>query len=102
VTEGDSNHQLTKAIIQGNHSAQAHFWTTTDITKPPMHAHANTINYYPDRHLIELIGNARVEQGKDSLFAPKISYDTLHQHVISQGNDKGRTMIIIHPDHYHE
>ena len=45
--------------------------------KPPFHAYADTIRYYPLRHLIELIGNARVEQGNNSLSAAKITYDTV-------------------------
>lgn len=63
-----------------------------------MHAYADTIRYYPLRHLIELIGNARVEQGKNSFSAAKISYDTEKQHVLSQGNGNKRIIIIYHPE----
>ena len=97
ITEGNSKNQLVKAIIQGNKTAQAHYWTHNTADKPPLHAYADTIYYYPNSHLIKLIGNARVEQGEDSFTAPKISYDTLHQHVISKNDSQGRTLIIIHP-----
>lgn len=97
MTEGNSKNQLIKAVIKGNKEAQAHYWTLTASDKPPLHAYADTINYYPERHTIELIGNARIEQGSDSFTAPKISYDTLHQHVISNDDGKNRTTIIIHP-----
>ena len=97
ITEGNVKNQLVKAVIKGSASLQVHYWALTAIDKPPMHAYADTINYYPARHLIELIGNARVEQGNDSFSAPKISYDTLNQHVISKGNNQERTTIIIHP-----
>lgn len=97
LTEGNAKNQLTKAVIKGNNETQAHYWTLTATDKPPLHAYANIIYYYPARHTIELIGNARVIQGDDSFSAPKICYDTLHQHVISKNNSNNRTTIIIHP-----
>lgn len=98
MTEGNEKNQLVKAIIKGSQLAQAHYWEQTDVHKPLVHAFADTIYYYPDRHLIELIGHARVEQGKDSFSAPQISYDTLHQHVLSKNDKETRTTIIIHPE----
>ena len=97
ITEGNSNNQLLKAILKGNQESQAHYWTLTATEKPPLHAFADTIYYYPERHTIELIGHARVEQGNDSFSAPNINYDTLQQHVTSNSNGKERTTIIIHP-----
>ena len=97
ITEGNLKNQLVKAIIKGNRKTQAHYWALTAADKPPMHAYADTINYYPGKHLIELIGNARVEQGNNSFSAPHISYDTIHQHVISKGNGQEQTTIIIYP-----
>lgn len=98
VTEGNTKNQLIKAIIEGNQKTQAHYWALTDNNKPPIHAYADIIRYYPERHLIELIGNARVQQGDNSFSAPKISYDTLHHHVISAPSQTMRTTIIIQPD----
>lgn len=102
LTTVNQKNQLTKAIANGNKTNQAHFWTLTDLNKPPLHAYANIIRYFPDRHLIELDGNARVEQGKDSFSAPQITYDTLHKHVVSNTNGQGQTVIIIHPEKKHE
>ncbi len=96
TTEGNEKNQLIKAIIQGNKETQAHFWSLTEVDKPPMHAYADTIYYYPEQHSIELVGNARVVQGKNSFAAPIINYDTLHQHVVSKNDGKARTMIIMH------
>lgn len=97
ITEGNLKNQLVKAILKGNNNAQAHYWTLTAADKPPLHAYADIIYYYPERHIIELIGHARVEQGGDSFSAPKIRYETLHQHVISNSDGNNRTTIIIHP-----
>lgn len=98
VTHGDNKNQLVLAIANGKKGEQAHYWTETGPDKPPFHAYADTIKYYPLKHLIELIGNARVEQGPNSLSASKISYDTLEQHVITESKGKTRTTIIIYPE----
>lgn len=98
VTIGNEKNQLVIAIANGTKEKQAHYSTITDPKKPPVHAYADTIRYYPLRHLIELIGNARVEQGKNSFSAAKISYDTEKQHVLSHGDDSQRIVIIYHPE----
>lgn len=102
ITEGNEKNQLMKAIAKGNGHEQAHYWALTAADKPPIHAYADNIYYYPERHLIELIGNARVEQGENTFSAPKISYDTLHQHVVTTASGKQRTTIIIHPEKHNE
>lgn len=102
ITTGNEKNELTKASIQGDHQLQAHYWTTTTKEKPPMHAYADLITYYPAKHLIELTGHAKIEQGDDSFSAPKIVYDTLHQHVITQFTKTERTKIIIHPSNLHD
>jgi len=98
TTYANEKNQLTLAIAKGLKETQAHYWTITDEKKPPLHAFANTIKYYPGKHLIELIGNAKVTQGDDSYQAPIITYDTLNQHVVSKANKYGRTTIIVHPN----
>lgn len=97
VTQGDDKNQIVVAIANGDKTKQAHYWTITDIKKPPFHAYADIIRYYPQRHFIELIGHARVEQGRDSFTAAKISYDTLEQHVLSEGDGDKKITIIYHP-----
>lgn len=98
ITEGNKKNQLTLAIANGTKGKQAHYWTESDPNKPPFHAYADTIHYYPLRHMIELIGNARIEQGSNSLSAAKITYDTVAQHVVSQSDGKTRTTIILYPE----
>lgn len=98
VTQGNEKNQLTFAMALGSQGEPAHYWTHTDPGKPPFHAYADQIKYYPLQHLIELIGNARVEQGNNSLSAAKISYDTLEKRVISQGNSTSRIKIILYPE----
>lgn len=96
-TEGDKLNKLVLAEAKGDDKEQAHFWILTELNKPPLHAFADTIQYFPERNIVELIGNARVAQGDNSFSAPKIIYDTLKQHVLSKSDGKTRTTIILHP-----
>lgn len=96
TTKTDKNNKLTLALAFGTSNSPAHYWEQTDIKKPPMHAYAQEIRYYPQRHLIELIGRARITQGADSFSAQRISYDTEKQHVIAEGNKKTPILIIMH------
>jgi lipopolysaccharide export system protein LptA len=96
-TEGDKQNKLVLAVANGNAKEQAHFWILTDLDKPPLHAYADIIQYFPERNRVELIGNARVAQGENSFTAPKIIYDTVKQHVLSKSDGKTRTTITIHP-----
>lgn len=98
ITKGDNKNQLTYAKAEGNKKQQAHYWTQSEPGKPPFHAYADTIHYYPLKHRIELVGNARVEQGPNSLRAAKIIYDTLAQHVLTSSNGSTRTTIILYPE----
>ena len=98
MTQGNPKNQLTLAIANGTKGKQAHYWTETGPNKPAFHAYADTIRYYPLRHIVELIGNAHIEQGTNSLSAAKITYDTIKQHVLSQSDGKTRTIIILHPE----
>lgn len=98
ITEGNAKNELTLAIAKGSDGKQAHYWTETGPDKPPFHAYADIIKYFPLKHTIELIGKARVEQGLNSLSAAKIIYDTQEQHVVSQSDKKTRTVIILYPE----
>lgn len=97
VTEGNAQNKLIFAAAYGSKAQQAHYWEKTSEEKPILHAWANEIRYYPERHLIELVGNARIIQGDDSFSAAEIRYDTEKQHVLANSQGKTRTMIIFHP-----
>lgn len=98
TTTGNNKNKLICATAEGDKTHQAHFWTLPALNKPEMHAYADIIRYYPERHIIELSGNARIVQGKNSFQAPEIKYDTEKQHVLSSSNGEKRTAIIIHPE----
>jgi len=98
ITESNAKNQLVKAVISGDTKQQAHYWVLVAVNKPMLHAYADTIYYYPEKHLIQLVGHAHVEQGTNSFSAPIINYDTLHQHVTSEQKNNERTVIIFHPE----
>lgn len=97
ITKGNDKNQLTLAIASGTKEAPAHYWVQSEAGKPPFHAYADTITYYPLRHLIELKGNARIVQGDNSMSAALITYDTIKQHIITQSSGTTRTTIVFHP-----
>ncbi len=98
ITKGDKHNKLVFALAKGDKKEQAHYWAQPAVNKPELHAFADNIRYYPKRHLIEFIGNARIVQGNNSFAAAKISYNTLQQQIISKSDGKTRTTIIIHPE----
>lgn len=98
TTMADNQNTLIEAIAKGNAKAQAHYWSLTAPNKPLLHAYANSIYYYPQKHLIKLIGNAKVSQGKHSFTAPEIIYDTVKQHVVTKASENQRTLITLYPE----
>ena len=97
ITRGDKDNKLEFAAAFGDKTTPAHYWEQIALDKPVLHAYAQEIRYYPAKHLVELLGNARIVQGEDSFSAPDIRYDTEKQHVIAKSNATTRTQIIFHP-----
>ena len=105
VTITDKDNKLIEAIAYGNSALPddnpaklVHYWTQPAVDKPVVHAYADTLHYYPNEHRIELLGHAHVEQGKDSLTATNIFYDTDKQHVIAKSDGTTRTVIVFTPE----
>ena len=94
LTFTNKNNQLEKAIILGN---PASYRTLIKPDNPEFIAVSNTINYYPQKGWIELIGNAKATQGEDSFAAPQINYDMTQGVIITPSSKAGRTQIIIQP-----
>ena len=98
ITKANDKNQLISVIIEGTKGQQAHYQTTTEENKPPLHAHADRMKYYPERHLIELIGNACIEQGQNIFKAAKITFNTQTHHVVSQSDKMQRTTSTFYPE----
>jgi len=99
ITMMNEKYEFTRAIAHGGKKKQAHFWTCTSPDKPPLHAYADTLSYYPLENKLELLGNARIIQGENSLQAPVINYDTQAERLMTTASaDKAQgTLILIDP-----
>lgn len=97
-TQGNAANQLVKAIIQGDAHTQAHYWSLLSLDKPMLHAYADTLIYYPIQQEVELIGHARVEQGKHTFTAAVIQYNLKTQHVSTKPMPGEQTTITIYPE----
>lgn len=100
VTEGDDKNQLKKAIITGDASTQAHYWTLQSQDKSELHAFADTICYCPKEHQIVLVGHASVIQDKNKIKASTIRYNTQTQHMSTPFQGE-QTTISIQPNSNH-
>lgn len=98
ITVGDDKNQLELAIIKGAKDKQAHYQTMTQNDKPVLHAYANTMKYYPKRHVIELIGNACIQQGSNQFKAAKITLNIQTHHIVSQSDTTQQTTITFYPE----
>lgn len=94
----DTHHQIQEAVAKGTANEQAHYWSLPELNKPELNAYADLIRVYPQKHLVYLIGNAKVSQGKDSYSAPEIQYNSETESVFSKKSPAGKTVIVIHPN----
>ncbi|OGV27966.1 MAG: lipopolysaccharide transport periplasmic protein LptA [Legionellales bacterium RIFCSPHIGHO2_12_FULL_35_11] len=95
TTHSNENNKLIKAVISG----EAHYWTKISPDKSELHAYAEKMYYYPEKHIIKLVGHAKVTQENNSYQAPIIIYNTANQHI-SSSNSKmhknERVRIVFH------
>lgn len=98
ITTGDNTNQLVLAVIKGTKDKPAHYQTMTEANKPPLHAYADTMKYYPKRHVIELIGNASITQGNNAFKAAKITLNIQTHHIVSQSDNTQQTIITFYPE----
>lgn len=94
TTYSDAENQLEKTTAVGK---VATYSTLPDNTPQKLVATALTINYYPKKAEVELIGDAKATQGSDSFAGPRINYDIKQQIITSPASKEGRTTIIIQP-----
>lgn len=93
----NADNQVKEAIAEGDQHVQAHYTVLNDEKKPPLNAYADIIHVYPEKHIVYLIGHAKVIQGEDTYEAPEIEYNSEKQQVFSKKSPQGKTVIVIHP-----
>jgi len=97
-TQTNHKNQLIKAEIEGDKHTQAHYWTLPELGKPVLHAYADKMLYDPIQQRVELIGHARVRQGRHHMSSPILHYYIKTQHVVSMFKPGEQTTIVVHPE----
>jgi len=92
IAHRNKNRQISRVIAYGN---LAHYRTITSPKKPPLHAQAKIIKYYPPKHEVVLLDHAFARQGADTIRSPVIHYNTLKRVLHSTASKKGPTHIMI-------
>lgn len=99
LTEGDEQNHLIKAVIEGDSTMQAHYWTLQNQGKPELHAYSDAMFYYPNKHEILLVGHASVIQEHNQISATTISYNTETQQVSTSFQGEQTKISIQSPPH---
>lgn len=103
ITYGNEKNQLKKAMIYGQKDEQVHIKTRPSKDKPELDIFADNVHYYPEKKYLELIGHAKLIQGKNQLFAPKIVYYPETKKIITvRTSDPERTHIVFYPEKKNE
>jgi lipopolysaccharide export system protein LptA len=96
----DGNAGINKIVATGT---PASYHTITEskskTTAPtPIDAIANTIEFYPLKSLVILLGNAKITQEKNTFQGEHIEYDMNKQTIYSAATKNSRTVIVVEPN----
>ena len=90
----NENYEFVKLISEGR---PAHMQQQPDGDKELQTADANRLEYYADKNLIVLLGNAVYGMGQDRISADRIEYDSLNGRMRAAGKERQRVKIQIMP-----
>ena len=91
-TYSNKEHDITKMVATGN---LAHFNTQPELKRSQLYTKAKTIEYYPQRKLAILIGDAHAKQDNNTFQGPLLEYNMQSQVISSKPFPNGRTTIVI-------
>jgi lipopolysaccharide export system protein LptA len=97
--ELDVQNKLQHVKLTGTKNIPVHYASVMQ-NKSKVNAYADVMQYFPEKHRIQFIGNAKLTQNNNFFSAPMIIYDTLSQHIVSSSKGIVRTTIVIHPENY--
>lgn len=101
TTTTDKSNHLIYAEASAPHPPFAHFWTQQHEKESALHAYAQKIQYFPDKHLIVLTGDAKIIQDNNQINAPVIRFDLLDRRMLTEKTPTSRTQILFHTDAHH-
>ncbi len=90
----NEDYEFVKLVSEGK---PAHMQQQPDGQKELQMADANRLEYYADKNLIVLLGNAVYGMGEDRISAERIEYDSLNGRMKATGNQNKRIKIQIMP-----
>lgn len=90
----DNKNKVEKIVATGK---QAHYSLLPDNSKYPISASANTIEYYPDKGIVKLMSNGKVNQSTNNFTGSDIVYSVDQQTVLSTTKDNNKTVIVFKP-----
>jgi lipopolysaccharide export system protein LptA len=97
TTKNNDQHKIQEAIAYGIHE-QAHYWTTTIIGQPDVHAKANVIKFYPIDSNIILEQHVFMTQADNSFRGQMVLYNMTTQTITVPASQNGRAVLVYHPD----
>jgi lipopolysaccharide export system protein LptA len=97
ITIHSKNRKVTSIVALGE---PAHFEQQSDLTKPPIKAQANTLNYQLKTDIVILKNNASIEQNGTIVSGKKIEYNIASEQVKATGgkDDSSRVHMVLIPD----
>lgn len=105
ATQGNSSLEAQQVIVHFNQNnkiksiqAKGNPVTYKTLTqRGPLKASANKIQFNPLLSTLELIDNAHVAQGGNTIDSPSLVIDIAKETVVSKPSEKGKTTIILEP-----
>ncbi|UZJ44819.1 lipopolysaccharide transport periplasmic protein LptA [Marinimicrobium sp. C6131] len=97
VVHTDTNQQVQRVVAEGT---PAHFEQQPDVDDQPVAAQAHTIRYDVASEHLELLTNARIEQGSATMSGNRIDYDMASEILKAEGDtdtDRPRIEMVLPP-----
>lgn len=104
ITYTNPQHHLMKIIINGDAIEKASYKTQPQPNKAAMVASARLITFLPPKQQVILEGDAKAQQGKNSIEGPHLEYDMIHQQFNARNTHEQltkqtqQTTIVIQPE----
>lgn len=99
-TKSNKKNELIEANAYGNAKQQAKFETYLESNNKKLIALADSITYYPQKHIIKLLGKASLNQTGNTYKAPIIVYDIAKEKIISKQTSHQRVTITFKDNHH--
>lgn len=97
ITKTNGTRNIQEAIAYGL-LQPAHYWTTPDKNRLPVHAHAGILKYYPMAANIAMHRDAYVTQGKNVFKGQLVLYNINQQVINVPASTRGRSILVFNPD----